>query len=293
MIKKVPQLLKYIGNKTKYSEEICLNFQKDYDIYFEPFFGSGAVLGTLKPKVSIAVDSHEPLIDMWNIVKTRPSVLSNFYADCWHRSTESADAKKQVYDEVVASYNKSPNPFDLLFISRSCYGGVLRYRKLDGFLSTPLGPHKPIPPTTFEKRLAIWHEIVKNTEFLKGDFSLISDQITERSLIYCDPPYSDSQKILYGAQDFKLERLLKEIVKWKRLGAFVALSIDGTKFSGQKVVDLGIDENLFEKEISIRLGGSMLKRFQLENKRTDGNKVTDRLLVTRSIDTRKQMKRTL
>ena len=60
MIKKVPQLLKYIGNKTKYSEEICLNFQKDYDIYFEPFFGSGAVLGTLKPKATIqAKDSSK------------------------------------------------------------------------------------------------------------------------------------------------------------------------------------------------------------------------------------------
>ncbi len=50
-------------------------------------------------------------------------------------------------------------------------------------------------------------------------------------VVYCDPPYSDSQGILYGAQDFRLNDLFTEIEKAKRKGVFVALSIDGTKKS--------------------------------------------------------------
>ena len=51
-------------------------------------------------------------------------------------------------------------------------------------------------------------------------------------LIYCDPPYSPSQSILYGAQFFDLGNLFDSIADCKRRGVFVTLSIDGTKKSG-------------------------------------------------------------
>ena len=141
----------------------------------------------------------------------------------------------------------------------------------------------------FDKRLRLWSQIVRDTEFIAGDFSVITDLVTEGSILYCDPPYVDSQKILYGAQDFRLERLLDEIKKWKEQGAFVALSIDGSKFSGDKWIDLGIAEGIFAEEIDINLGGSMLKRFQLSEQNTSLHRVTDRLLLTSPIPKSKQM----
>jgi len=45
--------------------------------------------------------------------------------------------KVAAYEQVKASYNRSPNGADLLFLSRVCYGGVVRFRKADGFMSTP------------------------------------------------------------------------------------------------------------------------------------------------------------
>ena len=67
--------------------------------------------------------------------------------------------------------------------------------------------------------------------------------------IYCDPPYSHSQSILYGAQSFQLEELFNEIDKAKARGVKVALSIDGKKKSGQYVCDLPIPPNLFQMSI--------------------------------------------
>ena len=74
--------------------------------------------------------------------------------------------------------------------------------------------------------------------------------------------------------------LLDVITKCKSRGVFVALSIDGTKRSGNLICDLPIPDSLFEHEIMIDIGHSMLKRFQMNGKKLDGEKVSDRLLLT-------------
>ena len=45
------QLLKWIGNKQKFAHEIISYFPSELPAYYEPFLGSGAVLGTLAPKL--------------------------------------------------------------------------------------------------------------------------------------------------------------------------------------------------------------------------------------------------
>jgi DNA adenine methylase len=99
-------------------------------------------------------------------------------------------------------------------------------------------------------------------------------------LVYCDPPYSDSQSILYGAQAFALSRLFESIAACKERGVFVALSIDGTKCSGDKVCDLPIPPGLFVREAYVDVGRSMLKRFQMEGFSLENHEVRDRLLLT-------------
>jgi DNA adenine methylase len=99
-------------------------------------------------------------------------------------------------------------------------------------------------------------------------------------LVYCDPPYSHSQSILYGAQSFSLESLLRTIAQAKEQGVRVALSIDGNKKSGNYICDLPIPEGLFETEIMIAVGRSMLRRFQLGGQTLEHEVVADRLLLT-------------
>ena len=99
-------------------------------------------------------------------------------------------------------------------------------------------------------------------------------------LIYCDPPYSHSQSILYGAQSFDFEHLLEMTERCKAKGVYVALSIDGKKRSGKLICDLPIPHALFEREVFIRGVPSMLKRFQMEGQTLEEEVVSDRLLLT-------------
>lgn len=99
-------------------------------------------------------------------------------------------------------------------------------------------------------------------------------------IIYCDPPYSHSQSILYGAQDFSLKTLFKKINDAKEKGVKVAPSIDGNKKSGDYICDIHIPDGLFEQEILIDCESSMLKRFQMDGPSMINEDVADRLLLT-------------
>ncbi len=272
------QLLKWIGNKQKFAAEIISYLPRDFGTYYEPFLGSGAVLAHLAPKRAVASDVFKPLIEIWQKLHDDAEDLIQWYADRY--SLISALGKVEAYESVKASYNASPNGADLLFLSRVCYGGVVRFRKVDGYMSTPCGPHRPMPPANFAERARIWAARTKTAAFSYADFEETMDQAQEGDVCYLDPPYADSQTIIYGAQAFSLSRLFDVIERCKRRGVRVALSIDGTKKSGDRQVSLPIPEGLFDREVYVHLGRSMLRRFQMNGRTLEAEHVSDRLLLT-------------
>ena len=273
-----PQLLKWIGNKQRFAAEIISYFPAVFGNYIEPFLGAGGVLGTLAPKNAFASDSFKPLMEIWWALKENPDVLKGWYEERWNSFIN--DNRHGVYERIKGSFNASPNGADLVFLCRTCYGGVVRFRQIDKYMSTPLGPHVPISPKSFSHRVDLWHDRVQGTTFKNIDFHESMRSAGSGDLIYCDPPYSNSQAILYGAQSFSLEDLFLEIKNCKSKGVFVALSIDGTKKSGNHYCDVPLPEGLFTREIMIDCGRSMLKRFQMNGKSLEDECVADRLLLT-------------
>jgi DNA adenine methylase len=272
------QLLKWIGNKQRFAQEIISFFPKNFNSYFEPFLGSGAVLGTLAPIRGVGSDIYKPLIEIWLQLKKNPEGLKAWYSERY--SILQKYGKEEAYDIVKAAFNKAPNGADFVFLSRSCYGGVIRFRKNDGYMSTPCGVHEPIKPMAFARRVDEWYRRVDNVDFNACDYSETMNLAKPGDLIYCDPPYTFSQGIVYGAQSFSLKNLLEEIEKCRSKGINVALSIDGTKKSGNLICDLPIPDKLFKREVSVNTGRSMLRRFQMEGEVLDKEHVTDRLLLT-------------
>ncbi len=272
------QLLKWVGNKQSQADSIIQHFPVTYNTYFEPFLGSGGVLGVLAPKKAQASDTFLPLIEIWQTLHRDKTALKTQYSE--RHALIAAHGKKEAYTQVLARYNAEPNGADLLFLCRACYGGVVRFRKADGYMSTPVGVHDPISPDSFASRVDIWHARTQGVIFEHLDFADSMRRARRGDLIYCDPPYADSQSILYGAQAFSLPRLFDTIAVCKSRGVFVALSIDGTKFSGKKLCELPIPDGLFAREEYVLVGRSMLKRFQMDGLSLEAHEVQDRLLLT-------------
>ena len=72
---------------------------------------------------------------------------------------------------------------------------------------------------------------------------------------------------------------MDEIASCKERGVRVALSIDGKKKSDRVNCRLDMPDGLFEREVSLNCGWSMLHRFQMEGESLEDEVVHDRLLL--------------
>src|SRR5947209_12370710 len=101
------QLLKWIGNKQRFAHEIVSYFPADFGTYYEPFLGSGAVLGTLAPKQAVASDALVPLMEIWQALRDDPAKLKRWYWERWRifRDGEQQGDRVKAYEQIKASYN--------------------------------------------------------------------------------------------------------------------------------------------------------------------------------------------
>ena len=272
------QLLKWFGNKQRFACAIISFFPRRFRMYHEPFLGSGAVLGVLAPGRAEASDSFKPLIDIWQMLRSNPEVVKDWYRSRWLESQQGDRVEK--YEQIKARYNERANAADFLFLVRAAYGGVVRFRKVDGYMSTPCGVHQPIHYRSFSFRVDAWSERIRGARFYHREYEESLDRAREGDVVYCDPPYNHSQAILYGTQGFSPDEMFRRIEAAKRRGVFVALSLDASKKSGCTNCNYDIPSGLFAREVAINCGRSMLKRFQMGGQTLEQEIVTDRLLLT-------------
>ena len=283
----IPALLKWIGNKQRFAETIISYMPETFNNYYEPFLGSGAVLAELLHKDTTQLFPHCQhaygsdilpfLIDIFKITKENPDDLVKYYRS---EITEYYKNPESKYLEIQTRFNKNHNAYDFCLLSRTCYSGVIRFRKADGYMSTPRGPHNPIQPETFEKRVEQWHELLQKATFSCQNFTEMMEYPQQRDVVYCDPPYTHSQSIIYGAQDFEIETLWKKIDECKNRGAKVILSINGMKNSQKTDISITPPEGLFERRLLVNCGTSMIDRLQSNGKKMKNKNVDDQLLLS-------------
>ena len=282
----VQPLLKWVGNKRKVAKQIISYFPEEFNDYYEPFVGSGAVLAELMDEKvtsalinfngSYASDSNQYLIEIFNYVKNNPQKIVDYY----RKNIEHyMDDKVNNYNVIRDRYNQNPNGLDFCLLSRTCYGGIIRFRK-DGYMSTPVGPHKPISPDKFAQRVNVWHQLIENTQFDVMDYKDAIARAKAGDVVYCDPPYTHSQGILYGAQEFHIEELWDSIAAAKVRGAKVLLSINGKRKSNSEDISVTPPEGLFERILDVDVGVSMVDSLQNKGHHMTQSRVTDRLMLT-------------
>lgn len=280
-------LLKWIGNKQRFAEQIVSYMPESFDNYYEPFLGSGAVLAEL---ISQSNDKLFPvfnhaygsdvlpfLIDIFDLTKNNPQRLIDYYAQA---ITQYYDSPEAQYDIIRERFNNNHNAYDFCVLSRTCYSGIIRFRKTDGHMSTPRGPHKPISPIAFQDRVNQWSNVLQKADFRVEDFEIAMSRATKNDVIYCDPPYTHSQSIIYGAQSFDINRLWQKIAECKEKGVYILLSINGTRESKKKNISANVPNGLFEREILINCGTSMIDRLQNSGNHMENEIVHDKLLLS-------------
>ena len=62
-------LIKWAGGKQKLLTQILPHIPKEYDTYYEPFFGGGAVFFALEPRKAVLTDINSELINFYEMVR--------------------------------------------------------------------------------------------------------------------------------------------------------------------------------------------------------------------------------
>ena len=283
----VPALLKWIGNKQRFASIIVANMPTTFNNYYEPFLGSGAVLGELLMQDDTSLYPHFNhaygsdilpfLIDIFRSVKENPNKIIEYYSK---EISSYYENPAEQYELIRNRFNQDHNAFDFCLLSRTCYSGVIRFRKADGYMSTPKGPHNPIKPSVFANRVALWSNLIQKADFYTESFEKAMAKPQQGDVIYCDPPYTHSQSIIYGAQDFNINILWNMIAECKDRGAYVMLSINGSRESKKKDISIDIPTGLFDRELTVNCGTSMIDRLQNSGKDMVDEVVHDKLLLT-------------
>lgn len=283
----IPALLKWIGNKQRFASTIISYMPKTFEDYYEPFLGSGAVMAELlSEEKNIQTPSFHRaygsdilpfLIDVFKYVKNKPELLTEYYKQQIEEYYLNPNDK---YSEIRDRFNSDFNALDFCILTRTCYSGVIRFRKADGYMSTPRGPHKPINPETFSERVTLWNDLLKKADFACCNYIDAMEKAKQNDLIYCDPPYTHSQSIIYGAQQFNIDDLFHEIELCKNRGVKVMLSINGMRESKTKDVSVTPPDGLFARKLLINCGTSMIDRLQHSGEEMKNKTVNDQLLLT-------------
>lgn len=283
----IPALLKWIGNKQRFAETIISYMPTNFHSYYEPFLGSGAVMAALLQADSTMMFPHFEnaygsdvlpfLIDVFTEVKTAPEGLIDYYSAAM---AEYRENPKEQYEIIRQRFNDNHNSRDFVLLSRTCFSGIIRFRKADGYMSTPIGPHKPISSEAFRERVMQWHDLLQKASFETGSFETILNRPQRGDVVYCDPPYTHSQSIIYGAQNFDINVLWEKIAECKERGVKVLLSINSMRESKKKDISAEIPEGIFERKITINCGTSMIDRLQHTGETMVDETVDDLLLLT-------------
>ena len=187
--------IKSQGIKTKLVGWISSNVEDlQYDRWVEPFMGTGVVAFNVRPKKALLCDSNPHLIRFYNALQDKEitsGIVRKFLTD---EGVKLLKSEGEYYYEVRKRFNEEKNPLDFLFLSRSCFNGMMRFNKKGGY-NVPFckKPNRFAQSlvTKITNQVENISQIIENGDytFKLQDFTKTLNELKPRDLVYSDPPY--------------------------------------------------------------------------------------------------------
>lgn len=246
-------VIKWSGGKRSQAKIIMSFVDCHFNTWHEPFVGGGSMLCWVWPERAICGDICEPLIALWKLLKDDPRYLAASYEKRWQKLQNEGHT---AYYAIRNSFNKDHKPEDLLFLSRTCVNGLIRFNSQGDFNNSFHHTRKGIDPAKLGKTIHAWSKILQNMNFFSRDYEESLYDIKKGDLVYLDPPYFHTVGRYYGAIDTErffiyLERLNSLDIRWM-------LSFDGKR--GDKTYIVEFPKGLARRRVMIPSGNSSFRK---------------------------------
>jgi len=197
----VEPILKWAGGKRSMLDDILprLPSTSQFNRYFEPFVGGGAVFFALEPANGYINDINPRLINFYEQVKANPAQIisaNKALDDLFEIEDGEIDEdfyydKRDEFNSLREGPDECENPVReaslLLFLNRTCFNGLYRTNE-DGEFNVPVG-RKFSKISYIEPRVRKCHRVLQNTTITRQDFTYVREEAEENDLVFFDPPY--------------------------------------------------------------------------------------------------------
>ncbi|HHT7733618.1 TPA: DNA adenine methylase [Streptococcus suis] len=224
---------KWTGGKRQLLPVIKSLMPDNYNSYFEPFIGGGAVFFELIPKKAIINDFNSELINCYRQIKDNPQKLIELLVE--HQKNNSKDYYLELRsvdrDDRIHAMTDTERAARIMYMLRVDFNGLYRVNSKNQF-NVPYGRYKNPKIVDSDLILSISQYLNKNNiEILTGDFEKAVEDVGAGDFVYFDPPYiplsETSAFTSYTHEGFSYEdqvRLRDVFRKLDKKGAYVMLS---------------------------------------------------------------------
>ena len=259
MLKGKP-FVKWAGGKRQILDKLIKYVPEDFNSYYEPFVGGGALFFELSPKNAVINDSNEELINVFRCIKDEEKLTKM----CNELNHHEANHSEEYYYKI-RNIDRDKNKFNRLsdykraartiYLNKACFNGLYRVNS-KGEFNVPFG--KKLKVNTYEgQNIGIIHAYLNfnNIKILSIDFEEAVKDAKEGDFIYFDPPYDSDTSTFnsYTEDGFSKDEQIRLSNVFKNLsdrGCYVMLSNHNTVLINELYKDFYIHKITAKRNIN-------------------------------------------
>ena len=180
-------IVKWVGGKRQLMFELLKNMPENYNRYFEPFIGGGALFFELQPQNGYISDMNEELINLYSVVRDDVYELIEDLGKHEVSKEYFLEIRNIDRTEKYAELSSIERASRFIYLNRTCFNGMYRVNS-QGQFNVPFGNYKN-PRIVDAENLINCSKLLKNTEIYCADFSEILNKVQKGDFVYFDPPY--------------------------------------------------------------------------------------------------------
>ena len=237
MIKGKP-FVKWAGGKRQIIDKLKKYVPDEFDTYYEPFIGGGALLFELSPKKAVINDSNKELMNVYNVLCNEDKfnkmcrLLNNYevnHSEEFFYQIRNKDRSKASYNRL-SDYTRAART---IYLNKACFNGLYRVNSKNEF-NVPFGKKTKVNTYDGGNLITVSNYLTMNDiKILCVDFEESVKDAKKGDFVYFDPPYDSDTSTFnsytedgFGKEEQRrLARVFKEL---DARGVYVMLSNHNT-----------------------------------------------------------------
>lgn len=262
--------VKWAGGKRQIIDKLKQYIPDEFNTYYEPFVGGGALLFELSPKNAVINDSNKELMNVYSVLcneekfKKMCSVLNSYeanHSEDFFYELRNKDRNKKTFNRL-SDYTRAART---IYLNKACFNGLYRVNSKDEF-NVPFGKKTKVNTYDGSNLITVSNYLTMNNVKIQCvDFEESVKTAKKGDFVYFDPPYDSDTATFnsYTEEGFGKDEQRRLATVFKDLdkrGVYVMLSNHNTIL----VKELYKDYHIYVIEAKRNINSNGKKRGKVE-----------------------------